>query len=126
MPLGSANYVSGLTGHISVGGQNWRLNKWSIPLKTKLVPVTNFESGGFQEMLACIKSSSISASGPYDQGNMGMTTGNSYAFVLVLNSNISISVTALIDSLELDDDAEGNATIKISAQSNGAFTITIT
>jgi hypothetical protein len=126
MALGAANYIAGKTGYVQVGANQTRFGKWKLGIKTAVVKRTNFQSGGFQELLAAITDGSLTISGPYDQGNMALSCGTQYTFVLGWTSEVSITCVAIVDSLDLDDDAEGAADVAFTAKTNGSFTVGIT
>lgn len=120
------NYISGKTGSVLVGGVAYAFGKWKLSMKTGLPKVTNFNTGGYQLLVSGITSGTITLEGPYNQGNMPVTCGNSYAFTLTWAPTITIAVTAFVESIEASDDVEGAGHVVVTAQSSGSFTAAIT
>lgn len=120
------NYLSGTTGHVLLGATEYSFGKWRLDMETAVPKVTNFTSGGFQALVSGITKGTITLEGPYNQGNMPLTCGNSYSFVLKWTASVSITVTALITKLSIDDDAEAAPRVNVTAESNGTFTAAIT
>jgi hypothetical protein len=118
------NPIAGKQGSTLLGTLTYAFAKWKLSYKAKLVPVNNFTSG-FQQLVTGLLSATVSLSGPYDVGNMPMTIGNSYLFTLGITSMINLQVTALIESLEPEDDIEGAAMMAVTAQTSGSFTISL-
>ena len=57
--MAAPNYISGKTGYVSIGGTHYRFGKWKAAMKTALPKTTNFEGGGYQEVVAAITSATI-------------------------------------------------------------------
>lgn len=120
------NYLSGVTGAVYLGGVSPEIpfQKWGLSIKTGLPKVNNFTSA-FQLLVAGITSGTITADGPYNQGNMPIASGKEYSFQLDWYPGIHIMVSAFVESLDLDNDVEGAPRVRITAQSTGAFTLSI-
>lgn len=95
-------------------------------MKSGLPKVTNFNSSPYQLLVAGILSATVYLEGPYNQGNMPFTAGTSYAWILGFTNSISLTVTAFIEEIGIDEDVEGSPRINITAQSSGSFTASIT
>jgi hypothetical protein len=109
-------WVSG--GTISL---TYSFDKWSLTLKAILPEITNFTSGGYQALLSGIESGGLTVSGPYNQGNMAFTVGNSYLWVLGFTASIVINMPGLIESIAADDNVKENPKITVTVKSSGAF-----
>lgn len=120
----SFNPISGIYGSVTVGSTPFALGKWKLSMKTNLPKVNNF-TAAFQLLVAGLTSATITASGPYDGGNMPLICGNEYSFTLAYNNTISFVVTAIVESIEPEDDIEDAGRVSITAQSNGVFTAAI-
>lgn len=118
-------YVSGTEGSVKIGSTAYAFGKWKAQMKMILPKVTNFTSSGAQELLSGVKSATITLSGPYNSGAMAFTVGTSYTWLLNFTDAIGLSITARIESIEPDNDVEGNPIINITAQSTGTFTAAI-
>ncbi len=119
------NYLSGLSGAVSVNDVTMSFGKWKAPIKTKAVSVNNFTSGGFNQNVEGFSGCELTCEGPYNAGNMPLTSGAMAAFVLQLASGNNVSVNARITNLEIDNDAEGNPRVNVTAESNGPFSLSI-
>lgn len=122
----SQNILSGKSGSTNIGATSYSFGKWKVALKTNLPKVTNWNSGGFQQLVSGITEATLTISGPYDAGNMPFTVGNSYIWLLNWTNVLGLSVPAIIESIDADNDVDGNPTISITARSSGNFTAAIT
>lgn len=121
------NPQSGITGSVNVGGTSYAFGKWTLSMKTNVMPVNNFTGGGYQQVVAGVKSADLTLESlTYDQGNMPFVCGNQYTFILNYNALISTTVTIMIESIEPTVDYDGLQPIKISGKSNGPFAAEIT
>jgi hypothetical protein len=119
-------FFAGKSGTITIGGTARPLTDWSIDVKTDSLDVTNFTSGGWQELLGGIYSIDISASGPYN-GTSGVTQGTAVALVLDVDgagAGPSFSGNALVTSVKIDQSVKDVAKISYSASSSGSWTAT--
>lgn len=120
-------FYVGKSGTITIGGTSRPLTDWSIDVKTDALDVTNFTSGGWQEVLGGIFSIDISCSGPYN-GTSGVTQGTLAAFVLDVDAigtgGPSFSGNGLVTSVKIDHSVKDVAKISISATSSGSWTAT--
>ena len=127
-----ANYLSGITGFVAIaaagggemGASDYTFAKWSVSLKTNLPKVNNFSSA-FQLLVAGLQDATIQLEGPYNEGNMPLTTGVQYDFFLGWVSGIYLSVPAFVESIDPDNDIDGAPRIKVTAKSSGSFTVSI-
>lgn len=120
------NYLSGTSGAVMISSTAYSFAKWKVPMKSGLPKVTNFNSSPYQLLVAGILSATIYLEGPYNQGNMPFTAGTSYAWILKWTPSISLTITAFIEELAVDDDVESSPRVNITAQSSGSFTASIT
>jgi hypothetical protein len=121
------NPLSGVEGSVKVGTTAYAFTKWTASMKTVFVKSNNFTMGGYQTGVAGITSATITLeSQTYDEGNMAFTSGNSYDFVLGYTSGVSLTITVMIESIDVTVDYEGGQPVKITGQSNGSFTAAIT
>lgn len=86
------------------------------------VDTTNFDStNGKRENIEGLGNAMLSLEGPYDQGVMAFTAGQTYAFTL--NAGVSaFAVTCRITDITPTVNVEGVAVLKIDAVSTGDFT----
>lgn len=125
MPLAPANFLSGILAGVLVNGNEYRFKKWRIPIQTGLPKVNNFTSA-FQLLVTGLTKATIYLEGPYDAGNMPMTSGNEYTITLQWSASLALVVTANIGELLPDDDVEDAARIQVTFESNGSFTPSVT
>ena len=119
------NPISGKTGSVLVGTVSYAFKKWTFNMKTNTPNVTNFNGGGYRQIVSGITQGQLQIEGPYDEGNMPLTAGNSYSFTLNWNSMVMLTCTAIISDMtpELDTDDAGR--LKITAEVNGSFTAAV-
>lgn len=110
------------------------LTDWSCDVKTNLLDVTNFTSGGYEESTPGTFSAEISASGPYDGFTMNNATGVAsnvvqgtlVQFVLDVNDGTTIptafSLNAYITSVKIDTSVKDVVKVSYSATASGAYT----
>lgn len=121
------NPLSGKSGSVMIGATAYAFSKWSASIKCNIVKANNFTGGGYQQVVAGLLSCSITLEAlTYDQGNMAFTAGNSYTFILGYTTGINLTVTCLVEEIAPSVDVDGGEPIKISGQSNGSFTASIT
>jgi len=119
------NPIGGPSGSVLIGGVVYAFGKWRCPIRTGLPRVNNFTSA-FQQLVAGLTSAAITLDGPYDGGNMPLTSGNSYEFTLKFSNAISLVLTARVAEIVPSQDIEDAARISINADSTGSFTASIT
>jgi predicted secreted protein len=100
------------------------LSDWSIDIKTDALDVTNFTSGGWQEILAGIFSADISASGPYD-GSSLITQGTAARMKLTVATGMDLVVDVRVNSVKIDHSVKDVAKISYSATSTGVHTFSV-
>lgn len=100
------------------------LTDWSIDIKTDALDVTNFNSGGWQEILAGIFSADISASGPYD-GSSLITQGTAARMKLTVATGLDLIVDVRVNSVKIDTSVKDVAKISYSATSTGVHTFSV-
>lgn len=116
----ATNFLAGKAGYVKVGATSYSFGKWSFACKAGLVKVTNFNSGGQRQQVVGIIEGTLQMEGPYDQGNMPFVVGTGYTWILGYTTGIQITIYAIIESVEPAVDAEGAATLKITAQSDAS------
>jgi hypothetical protein len=120
------NPLSGISGSVQIGDTPYAFTKWTCSMKTLFVKANNFTGGGYQQGVAGITSATLTLEAlTYDEGNMAFTSGSKYVFVLGYTESISLTVTVLVESIDVTVDYEGGQPIKITGQSDGAFTAAI-
>lgn len=122
----SQNLLSGKTGYVNTGAGNYSFGKWELDMHAKMVPVPNFNGGGFEQYVVGLVGGKATISGPYDQGNMGFTTGASYTWTLGLAPSVFLSFVGLLEGVKMSEDVDGNPVVTLTVQSNGSFTAVIT
>ena len=100
------------------------LSDWSIDIKTDALDVTNFSSGGWQEILAGIFSADISASGPYD-GSSLITQGTAARMKLTVATGLDLVIDVRVNSVKIDQSVKDVAKISYSATSTGVHTFSV-
>lgn len=118
------NPIGGPSGSVLVGGVAYAFGKWRFSAKTNLPKVNNFTSS-YQQLVAGLWSGTLSIEGPYDAGNMPLTSGTTYTFTLKFSNSYTLSVPAVVESIDSSQDIEDAARISITAQTSGTFTISI-
>jgi hypothetical protein len=120
------NPQTGITGSVMISGTPYAFGKWSLSMKANIIPTNNFTGGGYQTVVAGVKSADLSLEAlTYDQGNMPFTIGTKYTFTLGYNALTSTTVTIMIETIEPTVDYDGAQPIKISGKSDGTFTPSI-
>lgn len=119
-----ANFISGTSGSVLVGGVAYSFGKWRFQMKAGLPRVNNFTTG-YQVLVAGLLSGTLTLEGPYDGGNMPLAAGTSYAFTLKFSNAITLSVTCYVEDITPSQDIEDAARISVTAQSTGSFTAAI-
>src|SRR5580658_10186825 len=94
------NFLGGPSGSVKIGTSSFSFDMWKLSIKTTLVEVTSFTSGGFQVMVAAVTGATLTVSGPYNMTNMPFTSGVGYIWLLYFTASIYLSVFALIETLE--------------------------
>lgn len=119
------NPLAGKVGFVNTGASNYAFGKWKWSPKAKMVPVPNFNGGGFEQYVVGLVGGKITISGPYDQGNMAFTVGNTYTWTLGLAVSVTLTVPGILESIDMDEDVEGSPTVTLTVQTNGSFTTSI-
>ena len=115
-------FVSGLFGNVAVNGVNYTFRKWKLTENTKYVERNNFLSQGFDQGVPGFTGATLEAEGPWNVGGMALTCGTTYTFNLFYSAVGSIQVSAMVITLEPDNDAEGSPNVRLTARTNGVFT----
>ena len=120
------NLLSGKTGYLNDSTANRSFGKWDLELITKLIPVPNFNGGGYMQKVTGLYDGKFTLTGPYDQGNMPYTVGNQYTFNFGLAPSVFLTAPGIIGSIKMSEDVENNPAVTITGETNGAFSISIT
>lgn len=116
------NAIAGKVGFVKVGSVPYCFTKWKASMKVNPLKVTNFCSEGYQELIDGIKSATITLSGAYDEGNMPLTVGTQYTFILGWDTGIELSIDALVTDITPTVNANDEADqIEVTAESSGSF-----
>lgn len=124
--------ASGRNGSVLVGTITYNFKDWSLSMEEKLPEVSNFGSGGYRVYCRGLDSATLDLSGAYDVGpsgsggNMALTLGTSYSFTLNVNSTVSYIVTAICNKINITQNVDEAAMIKVTATINGSFTASST
>lgn len=119
------NPIGGPSGSVTVGGVTYAFGKWRVSFKGGLPKVNNFTSA-FQQLVAGLTSGTITLEGPYDGGNMPLSVLTSYVFVCKFSNSITLTIPALVESIDPSQDIEDAARVSVTAQTSGSFTASIT
>ena len=115
-------FYAGKAGAVSVNASTQPLTDWSMDVKTDNIDVTNFTSGGWQELYSGIFSADISCSGPYD-GSSGVVQGSIATFILQVAPALTVTLTALVTSVKVDQNVKDVAKVSYTATTSGTHTI---
>jgi hypothetical protein len=118
-------FLSGKFGFVGVTGTNYSFGKWSTPMKVGLPKVTNFNSGGYRVQVVGIFEGQIELEGPWEIGAMPLAVGTEYTFTLGVTAGLSIAIAAIVETITPSNDVEDTPRVKVTAQSQGAFTASI-
>ncbi len=114
-------FLSGKDGFTTVQGVVYAFGKWKASIKTVAVKTSNFTSLGFDDNVEGFTGAQLTLNGPYDEGNMPLTSGQVYTFNLGWAVGISLQIDARVTGIDPSNDAEGTPTLDITAQSKGEF-----
>lgn len=117
------NPASGKEGSVLIGTVPYAFKNWKINSGQELPKVNNFTGGGFQQVVGGLEGGELTFEGPWDVGNMPIVVGNSYTFICAVNGSVSVSVPAIVGKIEFGTDVEDAARVKVSAQTNGSFSV---
>lgn len=121
------NPLSGVTGSVAVDTDEYAFSKWTVEMKCVVVKANNFMGGGYQQVVPGLVSATITLEAlTYDGGNMPFAVGDMPEFTLAYSATLSMTVTVMIESISATVDVEAGQPIKITGQSNGAFTAALT
>jgi hypothetical protein len=115
------NLLAGKGGSVLIGATPFSFGKWEQEMHAKMVPVPNFVSAPYEVFVVGLFGSKLNISGPYDGGNMPFSVGTSYVWILGVSASITLTVTAIVDSIKLTTDVEGAALVVLTVTVNGPF-----
>jgi len=116
-------FYAGKLATCTIGASAQPMTDWTLDVKEEAIDVTNFTSGGYQESVGGINAADITCTGPYD-GTSGVTMGTPASFVLTTGGGgPSFTVTARVTSVNTSTNVRGVATVSITAQSTGTFSV---
>jgi hypothetical protein len=99
------------------------LDKWSFSADTDAINVDNFQSSGFNQNEDGFTTGKISASGPFNN-TVVVSNGDLGTFALAIGgTGITISCTARVTSVKIDQDAKGVARIDYEAETCGPWSV---
>ena len=120
-----AEFLSGKRASVTVGSAVFAFDHWDSDIKTEVLSVNNFTSGGFNDNIDGFTGATITLSGPYELGAMPFTSGAVYEFQLGYKPGVTLAITARVGSIKPGVDAEGVAKVTVTAESKGGFTAAI-
>ncbi len=118
--------LSGKTGYVNVGGVPFRFGKWDLTMSAGTPKANNFIDAPYEIYVSGLLGAKLTCSGPYDAGNMPLTIGNVYTWVLGFTPGIFLTVVAVLNNLHPTNDVEGNPQVEIGAQVSGSFSASLT
>jgi hypothetical protein len=116
--------LPGKSASISIGGSTMNFSKVSFPMEVKLPEVSNWSSLA-RLFVAGLYNVKFQVEGPWDSGSMGIALGTTYTVVITWGTAVTTSVSAICEKIEIDQDVDDAARLKITFQSNGTFTASI-
>ena len=136
-------FFGGPNGSVQIGSTSYAFDNWKLTIKTTLVEVTNFTSFGFQMMVPAISSGTLTVKGPYNTGLgsatlqapqgfgwVGTTSAAAvptgvgwYLWNCFIATGLFFQIPAIIESIEPEVDVKGRASVSITAQSTGIFSL---
>lgn len=119
------SFISGTAGSVKIGSTPYGFDKWRIAMRSNLPKVTNFTGGGYQQNVGGVVGGTLTLSGPFDSTAMGFTVNTSYVFVLGMDTGVSLTVTARVAGIEVDNSVEDAPRVSVTAESTGSFTAAI-
>lgn len=120
------NLLAGKSGYVNTGSANYSFGKWEADIQVKTVQVPNFNGGGFMQRVVGLTDGKVTITGPYDQGNMAFTAGNTYTWTLGLAPSVFLTMPGILQSIKLAEDVEGNPVLTLNVETSGSFTASIT
>lgn len=120
------NPLSGITGFVKISTTAYAFSKWTIEMKCVVVKANNFTGGGYQQVVPGLASATLTLEQlTYDEGNSAFAVGDTYTFILGYTTGISLTLTVMVESINVTVDIEGGQPVKIVGQSTGSFTAAI-
>jgi len=117
--------LAGKNAAVLIGTVPYAFDEWQADIKNGLSKTTNFTSAGYATYISGITDAKVTLSGPYDQGNMAFTVGNSYTLILTYVTMVTLTVTALLEDISVDVKVEDAERVKLTFQTTGSFTAAI-
>jgi hypothetical protein len=117
--------LSGKAGAVLVGSVPYAFGKWQYDMKTDTPAVNNFTSA-YRQLVSGLTQGTITTEGPYDNGNMPLTSGNTYTLTCQQTSGVNLTGTAILANIVSSQDIEDAARIKCVWEVTGAFTAAVT
>lgn len=106
-------FYPGKNASITIGGITYPGDSWGLDDETEEVDVTNFTSGGIQELIAGIDKGTIQVTGVY-KGSIP-TKGATATFVLGIGGGLTATKLALITKVRTFTDVKGKAAWEVNA-----------
>jgi len=101
--------ISGIKGKVSVGGDLAEITGWTFNPTSNNPSWASVTNDGYKTRVAGAKDGTGSCQGKYDPGNSVITTlgvGKKVTMLLYIDDTRSYSVPAIIDSFEIEVDAD--------------------
>lgn len=121
-------FISGNSSYFRLGAVSYSFNGWRLNVDPGLKKFFAFGSA-FQRTLPGGFAASISADGPYNAGNMPLTPGVVYEAHLGFDTGIEFVVSARLGPVDYTNKIQAGgdpATISVTLESEGAFSINFT
>lgn len=121
------NLLSGKSGSVNInGGSSMSFGKWACPMTCKAVPAHNWVSSPYEMYVPGLLGAKVTLDMPsLDSGNVGLSAGTAYTFLLNWTSILGLTVVGFITDLAPDNDVEGAPKLRVGVQVYGAFTASV-
>ncbi len=117
--------LSGKSGFVLVGATAYGFDKWGIDMESGVPDVTNWTSGGFQELVTGVVKGTVTVSGPLDSGSMPLVVNTTYTFHLGFDTGVELSASCIVASIKVDNATADAPRVSVTARSSGVFTAAI-
>lgn len=114
---------SGKSGTAAVGGVTMLAKQWNLNQMTGAPDVTNFGSSGWKEVVAGIRSYTVSISGFVD-GSTSPTNPTAPGTFSLFDGTSTYAGTMQVTSITIDTDVANAVTFTLTGDGSGALTVT--
>lgn len=113
-------YAPGINAYVSYSAGTRHFDTWSLNQQTETVDVSNYDrrSALFVKGLPV---ATMTLSGPYSVGNLGLREGTEYSVTLGITGVSSITVTLLVQNIRFTHTVRGVARVEITGVVNSDF-----